>query len=197
MPQIDFDPVTHTYKIDGRILPSVTQVLESVGISDFSMVSPDVLRDAQQLGTDVHRLLELYDKGTIDYDTVSDYIAPYLPPWVDFLETTGAKIIEIEKKVYCERYQYVGTLDRILEINGKLSVLDIKTGGNQLSHSIQTAAYLQAYNKDRRKKFDRYTWYVDTEKKKQKWKLVKNDDPNDINIFLSALTVCKFKRNKK
>lgn len=194
MINIEFEPITHTYKVDGKVLPSVTQVLESVGISDYSMVPKNFLEAAQQLGTDVHRLLELYDKGTLDYDTVDDYIAPYLPSWVDFLDTTGAKIIEIEQKVYCERYQYVGTLDRVLEIDGRLSILDIKTGMKSPGHAIQTSAYVQAYNKDRRKKFDRYTWYID---KKHQWKIVKNDNPNDINIFLAALAVCKFKRSAK
>jgi len=194
MSDLIFDPESHIYRYGEKIVPSVTQVLEEVGISDFSMVPKNFMESAQKLGTDVHSLLELYDKNELDYDSISDQVAPYLPAWVNFLESSKSEIIEIELKVGCEKYGYAGTLDRVLKINGRLAILDIKTGMKSPGHGVQTSAYGNAYFTDRRVKYDRYTWYVD---KSHTWKLVKNDNPNDLNVFLGALTVCKFKRSNK
>jgi len=46
-----FDPERHLYLVDGRPVPSVTQVLHSAALAaDYSMVPPDVLERKRIIG---------------------------------------------------------------------------------------------------------------------------------------------------
>ena len=46
-----FDPERHLYLVDGRPVPSVTQVLHSARLAaDYSMVPPDVLERKRIIG---------------------------------------------------------------------------------------------------------------------------------------------------
>ncbi|MEK9132757.1 MAG: PD-(D/E)XK nuclease family protein, partial [Patescibacteria group bacterium] len=55
---------------------------------------------------------------------------------------------DIEKRVYDMDAGYAGTLDMIAEVQGRVGVVDLKTGnGMQDAYFLQTAAYLAAYNK--------------------------------------------------
>ena len=46
-----FEPERHLYLVQGRPVPSVTQVLHSAGLAaDYSMVPPDVLERKRIIG---------------------------------------------------------------------------------------------------------------------------------------------------
>ena len=59
-----FDEVAHAYFLDGKQLPSVTQLLKFVVSFDF--VPPDVLEAKRQLGVAVHKACELLDEDDLD-----------------------------------------------------------------------------------------------------------------------------------
>ena len=56
-----FNEDNHTYELDGRPLPSVTEILSI--LNDFSDVSPYVLAQAARRGTLVHEYCEMIDYG--------------------------------------------------------------------------------------------------------------------------------------
>ena len=55
--QVDYDDEWHTYKLDGKIIPSVTQLLDDGAYKD---VDKDVLKYAQNKGTIVHKEIQNY-----------------------------------------------------------------------------------------------------------------------------------------
>jgi|10_taG_2_1085330.scaffolds.fasta_scaffold99388_2 hypothetical protein len=199
MTEIDglvFDEETHTYRYEGQLVPGVTTVLEGVGISDFSMVPPNVLAQAQSFGTEVHNATEIFDRGEAIPDSISEATERYLCHYISFLRDFEVKFIEIEKKVFCKKYLYAGTLDRIAtlkKISNRPVLYDIKTGQKSISHQIQTAAYEYAYKQDKRSNMDRYTLYLspDGYKLSEPYK-----SRQDLDVFLSALSVYNYKMRK-
>jgi len=192
-----FDQKTHTYYFNGNKVPGVTSVLEGAGISDFSMVPREVLAQAQALGTEVHNLTELSDKKETIGKEPSDMAMSMLLHYDQFLFDLDVEIVEIEKKVFCEKYMYAGTLDRVAifkKVSDQPVLFDIKTGQPSMSHQIQTAAYEYAYKKDKRQKMDRYTLYLSSDgyKLSEPYK-----SRQDFDVFLAALTVYNYKKRGK
>lgn len=192
-----FDETTHTYRYDGQLVPGVTSVLEGVGLSDFSMVPPDILEQAKAFGTEVHRITEKLDRNEDIPTGISEASGLYLCHYIKFLNDLDVEIIDIEKRVFCEKFLYAGTLDRIAVLK-KLSLqpvlFDIKTGQKSISHQVQTAAYEYAYKTDKRQKMDRYTLYLSEDG----YKLSEaHASRKDFDVFLAALSVHNFKKGAK
>lgn len=191
---LEFDPVEHSYFYNGVKCPGVTGTLESVGLSDFSMVAPDILAQAQAFGTEVHKRCEDNDLDRLDESSLTDLVAMHVMQWNQFLSDMKVTIKEVEKVVFHPAFKYAGTLDRIAEIKGKLYILDIKTGPKMRSHAIQTAAYDGALNHaDKRKSLKRACVLL-TEKG---YKFEEHKGPEDFSIFLSALAVRNYKENHR
>jgi hypothetical protein len=138
--ELEFEPEAHVYKVDGRVLPSVTGIISS--LQDFRYVAPDVLHAAAEFGTAVHKLCELHDQDNLDMRSVSPALLPYLDAWKRFLSETGAVVLEVEKQYHHKMMGYAGTLDRVLLIKKKKVVTDIKSV-SRLSPAVgvQLAAY--------------------------------------------------------
>ena len=69
--EFTFDPERHLYVVEGRPVPSVTQVLHSAGLAaDYSMVPPDVLERKRIVGQYVHKATQYLDEGCLDLETV-------------------------------------------------------------------------------------------------------------------------------
>jgi len=195
--KLEFDHESHTYRFDGDIVPGVTSVLEDVGLSDFSMVPPDVLAQAQAFGTEVHNITEQFDKDEPIDAKYSESAGLYLCHYIKFLNDFDVEILEVEKKLFCKKYKYAGTLDRIAilkKISDKPCLFDIKTGGKAKSHQIQTAAYEYANKQDKRSNMDRYTLYLEDDgyNLSEVYK-----SRQDFDVFLGALSVYNFKRGSK
>jgi len=123
------------YLVDGVPTPSVTEILEAVGITSSRYYKPG----AAERGTAVHRMLEEYDVLGIPGEGL------YFEAYCSFLARAEPKIIAIERFVFVEDPRYGGTLDRVMEIDGQTYVVDIKTGWPASWHEIQLAAYARAY----------------------------------------------------
>lgn len=141
MYDLQFIPESHTYLVDGIIRPSVSQILQTTGISDISGIPPEVLEKARMFGSSVHKFCELSDKGELEQYEVQPEVMPCLMAWENFKTENKVEIIEVEKAYYCA-LGYCGTIDRLAKVDGKLTVIDIKTSSTvQKSAAIQLAAY--------------------------------------------------------
>lgn len=147
----DFDEEAHVYRVDGRIVPSVTEILSGVGLAENFMaggreIDPDVLANAAERGTMVHLAIELECLGELDEDTVDDEIWPYLEAWRQFVDDTGFLPVANEFRFYEPANDYCGTADMIGYLGDQLTVLDLKTGSIGLKpwHKYQLAAYAGA-----------------------------------------------------
>lgn len=138
-PGLTFHDPSHTYRLNGKVVPSVTQIMRSLGIGpDFSQVPPDVLRRAAERGTEVHRLTAMMDRGEFTADTVFDpNYEGYLDGWARFLGMNEWEPMLIEEPLGSEEDDDAGTIDRFGILNGRPTILDLKTGLYHPSFEMQ------------------------------------------------------------
>lgn len=188
MPDLTFEAAGHVYRYDGRIVPSVTQILEVV--DECWRVPVDVLERAGRLGTAVHLACELDDLDDLDETSVDPVIAPYLAAWRRFRSETGFAPDLIEHRVHHRSMGYAGTLDRVGTLFERRSLIDIKSGEEWPSHGPQTAAYKEALATEGEKVSDRYAVYLRDD---GTYRLRKCEDKSDWAVFLACLTIRKYK----
>jgi hypothetical protein len=165
-------PDSRYYRRNGKYYPSVTYVLgyypkgkffenwlKQVGFSaDY------IVKKAAEEGTQVHELAEEYLNGA-ELNFLDERGRPQYNPdvwqmflrFVEFWETHKPTLIETEVHLFSDELKIAGTCDLIVEINGELWLLDLKTS-NQLQtvYELQTAVYGQCYEECFGKKIDRY-----------------------------------------
>jgi hypothetical protein len=144
------------------------------------------------LGDAVHYACELDDLRTLDEDTVGADIVGYLRAWRKFKNGHNITMYGIETRLFHPIHRYCGTVDRIMYIAGRLTVLDIKTGEPWPSHGPQTAAYQQMVLAKTGFNADRICLYLreDGTYIPPNWQ----DNREDWGVFLSCLNVYNFKR---
>lgn len=141
--QFQFDDATHTYRVDGSILPSVTTIIKPLFGDFYTRLDKHVLEDAAQRGTAVHALTEHIDRGDpFDIDDYGADMGGYRDAWRAFLRDSRAVIIGIEGRNYHPALRYAGTYDRLMDIDGERGILDIKTTSQLMPQTaIQTEGY--------------------------------------------------------
>jgi hypothetical protein len=138
-----FDATAHSYTLDGRRLPSVTQVLEQ--LTDFSFVPAATLERSRQLGNAAHRMIELDVTNTLDVDSLTGPLVGYFAQWRAFLAKTGFRVKHCELRLASARYGYAGTLDLLGTFPGDSddTLIDAKSGAVPKTARPQTAGYSQ------------------------------------------------------
>lgn len=135
---LTFDETTHTYRLDGRKIPSVTTIIKAAGLIDDIWFN----EAATWRGSVVHKCCELDCKGKLDESTVDPGAAGYLEGWRKWKRETGFRPVVVEQMDYHSDLFYAGTPDRVgFVCQGEPCVVDIKTGPAQKWHAIQLAAY--------------------------------------------------------
>lgn len=181
-PVLTFDPETHEYRLNGEVVPSVTQVLSLAGLIDGRWYTPD----AAQRGTYVAQATEMDDEGTLDESALDPALRAYVEAWRKFRTDTRCDVIAAEHIVWSAVHRFAGTLDRWLLIDGKDTLIDIKTGSPEPFHPIQTAGYAACLKVH----MERGAVYLSDN---ANYRLVAHDDPLDRGVFLSALTIAQWK----
>lgn len=133
-----FDPIAHQYFINSRPVPGVTFVLRDLipgwSASDWYL----------ERGRVVHACAALVARGkTFEYDPqISGQVAALRR----FFSEVNPVVLDVEKQVYSERWQYAGTLDLLTHKPGTDApmILDFKASLT-LSVAYQCAAYALAH----------------------------------------------------
>jgi hypothetical protein len=165
-------PDSRYYRRNGKYYPSVTYVLGYYPKGKFfenwlkqvGFASDYIVKKAAEEGTQVHELCEAYlngeelrfldDKGRPQYNP--DVWQMFLR-FVEFWETIKPTLIETEVHLFSDVLKVAGTCDLIVEIDGKLWLLDLKTSNQlQTTYELQTAVYGQCYEECFGKKIDHY-----------------------------------------
>lgn len=188
---LEFEPDSHVYTFGGEIVPSVTGIIS--GLYDFSFVDRATLSAAADFGTAVHRACELRDLQNLDMDSLAPPLVPYLAAWERFLAETNATILEVEKRYHHSMMGYAGTLDRVLEINRRIVLVDIKTVSRLTpAVGVQLAAYQHLLTSNTlHRSVDRAAVQL---KGDGTYSFRQFTDPTDWPVFVSLLTLNTWKR---
>ena len=143
---ITYDDSSHAYTVNGKRVPSVTEITSVLTAGKYGEVNAAMLQQAQRRGTEVHELCEAIDCG-IDPEELE--IAPelvgYVNAYLAFLRDWRPEWDYIEKMVWCS--DFAGRADRIGRINGKTAILDIKTTSS-MDRLSKLALYFQLHGYD-------------------------------------------------
>jgi hypothetical protein len=164
---VEFDAAAHTYRADGRRLPSVTGVLRRAGhLDDLTWFGSPA---AKARGRLVHTLTAVLDaadctalgatlpvpKGLLAPPpellvldaagrlsvAIPDDLRPYLDAYRRFRVIYGPRWDVVERPMARLDLGYAGTPDRVGTLNGQPAVVEIKTGGPAEWHGYQLAGY--------------------------------------------------------
>lgn len=145
--RIEFDEQKHEYRVDGRKVPSVTDIITPLTAKHYGDIAKEILLAAAERGTVVHEACEYLDYGCTA-EVPAEYEG-YVQAYADFLNDFRPELLAAEKMVYSAEGDYAGRLDRWFLMDGKTAVLDIKTTSspnraNYMAGCCQTIAYADA-----------------------------------------------------
>lgn len=127
MAEFLFEESTHTYTLDGVVIPSVTEICAPITSGKYPPVG--VVQQAAARGTRVHELCALYDMDALPGEIEAELVG-YVKAWAAFCRDYKPVWKHIELPLYGSPgtgLPFAGTLDRIGEIDGRTRVVDIKT----------------------------------------------------------------------
>lgn len=149
--ELEYIDESHTYLVDGVIVPSVTQLLGKKFEHKYDGINPEVLRKAAEKGTAVHNAIEEWCKHGTESDLPELYNFRFLQRQYNF-EVLANEIPVIlfdnDCPIAC------GRLDLVLKMGDETGLADIKRTsaldkeylGYQLN--IYRLAYQQTYGED-------------------------------------------------
>jgi hypothetical protein len=134
-----FDASAHRYTLAGVDLPSVTQVLESVGLIDYSHIPWPTRQMALERGRAVHEAIALDIEGDLDEESADEAgILGYVQAARSARQALAILVPTAwEERVYHPRWQYAGTLD----LRDGNTIIDWKTNAAEYWVRFQLAAY--------------------------------------------------------
>lgn len=131
-PTCTFSPEPHEYRIDGRIVPSVTQIIGDV------LPGWKAPQWYLERGRANHACYALLAQGTAFLpDPVCE---GFIAAWRKWAEHVRLEPLVIEHPVYSLRYRFAGTLDLIGIVQGNPMIVDYK-GTLDARAKWQIAAY--------------------------------------------------------
>lgn len=133
---LDFDPDKHEYRLDGSLVPSVTQVLHACGmLPDYSRLDPFF----RERGSAVHEAIRLDLRGELEEESVDEEVAPYLDRFRRWAAEVELRPLWIEGPLACPVYRYAGTPDCLGTSRLGLVLPDWKAGQFEPGHRVQVA----------------------------------------------------------
>lgn len=183
---IEFLEETHTYLVDGVIKPSVSEIMTPLSKEYYKDINEDILQMACDRGSAIHKATEDIDqdKGYDIKDKWKDYVFQYKK----FKALRKPKIKEVEQQL--TNGEYCGTIDRIMDIDGDIWLVDIKTSAkiNDTLVAVQLGGYKKLLNDKKVKK------YGVLHLTKTGFKLVEVNPREDI--FEALLKIWKYQRSE-
>jgi hypothetical protein len=191
-----FVPETHTYLLEGRAVPSVTQSLDGSGLVCYDHIPPDVLARKTEIGTAAHAACHYFDEGDLDTSTIDPAIEGYVRAWHRFRAETdfAPRLLELRGIANIQGMPYGYTLDREGTFRGHDTIIEIKcTAAVEISWGPQTAAYELARRTEDGIARRRIAVHL---KPNGSYSLVPFNDANDYKVFVWALSLETWKRSK-
>ena len=160
---LDYDDDAHSYKVDGVKIPSVTRLIDSCfpkNLTNWAVTVGEeeyhrILDEALDIGNQTHKWIEYYinnphawnitDGMRLKNDLRSKETLDSVKAFIRWEKEFKPQWLDAERKVYCDRFKYAGTVDAVAKINGRVCVIDFKTSKKIYKpYHLQVAAYAQA-----------------------------------------------------
>lgn len=120
---IEFDELTHIYKVDGKILPSVTTITGILSSIEYKEIDKEILERAAYKGSRVHKAIEDFILWG-DYELEIEY-EPFMEQFKKALKKEKFETIKTEFKL--TDGEVCGTIDNMSELGGDVIIIDYKT----------------------------------------------------------------------
>jgi len=161
--ELIYDDIAHTYKVDDVKIPSVTRIIDACfekNLTNWAISIGDVeyhriIAEALEIGNDTHKWIEYYinnqhawdvtDGLRLKNDLRSKETLNSVKAFIKWKLEFKPQWMDAERKVYCDKYKYAGTVDAVAKINGRVCVIDFKTSKKIYKpYHLQVTAYAQA-----------------------------------------------------
>jgi len=186
---LTFDEETHTYRNDDVILPSVTEILVSLGFINTHWFTAE----SRNRGTAVHLAVRDHCCG-IGCAAPTEEVESYLRGYRRFEKECNWKPEKVETPMACNLY--AGTPDTIGLLNDCLAVVDFKSGEVGPATGLQLQGYRDLHfwgqQTDREQIMKRFALQLT---KEGKYRLTEYRDRSDQYIWRSAVAIWHWKRN--
>lgn len=119
-------------------------------LEEARMAATNYKDETANLGKEIHAWIEAYinaEMGNGEQPKMpsDNNVLLGVTSFLDWVDYHQVKFIWSERIVYSKKYQYVGTADLCVEIEGEKYLVDLKTGNGLYSTvGLQTAAYIMA-----------------------------------------------------
>jgi hypothetical protein len=150
---LDYDEDAHSYKVDGVKVPSVTRIVDAcfpknltewavgVGEEEYRRVTDEAL----EIGNETHKNIESIIKGEGYLSVKNEGSCNSINAFDEWRDELNPEWLDAERKIYCDRFKYAGTVDAVAKINGRVCVIDFKTSKKIYKpYHLQVTAYAQA-----------------------------------------------------
>ena len=134
MEDLKFIEETHTYVKNGKVLKSVTQILQELFPEKYGNVPKYILENKAKYGTELHKYIEMIEKKK-PKDPIAYIKRKYKPniyqveslkQYLKIKKDYDIKITDSEKMVSYKDF-YAGTMDLKGFVDEKSAIIDIKT----------------------------------------------------------------------
>lgn len=115
----------------------------SLSIKDIMSKTAVETRKSATRGTGVHNIFPKVIRGE-EYKPYPEEYSGYILGIEKFISDMKPEILLADATVWSKKYKYAGSLDIVAKINGRIVLLDLKTGNTYPEHRLQLTAYKQA-----------------------------------------------------
>lgn len=115
----------HIYVLDGRIIPSVSEIINIVLDNPYENIPSYILENAAEYGTEIHLILQEYEEGkNRDFYTIMQEIT--LDEYKRIKQEEEFEVIDQEKMIHYQNL-YAGRYDILAKNKNGTILIDIKT----------------------------------------------------------------------
>lgn len=148
---LEYIDETHTYVVDGILVPSITGMLQKKFRHKYDGVNRAILNNASRLGTQMHETIQRYCEEGYEDDSKELHNFKFLQ------KHYGFEVLKNEVPVILFHHGEpigAGRLDMVISMNGERGLADLKRTstldkeylGYQLN--LYRLAYMQSYDED-------------------------------------------------
>lgn len=133
-----FDATRHVYiAIDtGEIVPNITRLLKAANLIDDQWYT----EESCDRGKWVHAMTATFDLGALDLADIKGHPwAGYVHAHIEVMGIVRPQWLHIETPAVHPVYRFGGRPDRVGSIYSSPAVFEVKSGGAEKAHMVQTA----------------------------------------------------------